>query len=353
MIPSAPDPVPTPTAPAPAVSMLRLLGGFQVSQALYVAARARIADRLADGPRTVAELAEAADLRPELLRRLLRTLAAEGVFGYDEPQDRVTLGPLGHTLRTGAPGSVRNVALMWMETHYRPFAGLWQTLHDGIPAAQAELGMPFFDWLGKDPARIATFSGAMGDMMRTVRADALAAVRLDGVRTLVDIGGADGTALAELALREPRLRGTVFDLPHVVAAAPALLRDRGVADRITTEGGDFFTAVPAGADCYLACFVLHDWNDAQALRILGRVHEAAAPDARLLLVETVVGEGTPPEVATLLDLTMLGMLDGRERTRDDWRTLLADADFRLDRVLATGGPMCVVEATRMPRTARV
>ncbi|MGW7418178.1 methyltransferase, partial [Streptomyces sp. NPDC054863] len=211
-------PPPASTATAPAVSMLRLLGGFQISQALYVTARAGIADRLAAGRRTVPELTEGTGLRPELLRRLLRTLAAEGVFGYDEALDSVTLGALGHTLRTDVPESVRNVALMWMETHYRPFAGLWATLHDGIPAAEAELGMPFFDRLAKDPAGVATFSGAMGDLMRAVRADALAALELDDVRTLVDIGGADGTALAELAVRHPQLRGTVFDLPHVVEA---------------------------------------------------------------------------------------------------------------------------------------
>ncbi|MGW7418451.1 methyltransferase, partial [Streptomyces sp. NPDC054863] len=131
----------------------------------------------------------------------------------------------------------------------------------------------------------------------------------------------------------------------------ALLRGRGVEDRISAVGGDFFTAVPSGADCYLACFVLHDWNDEQAARILGRIHEAAAPGARLFLVETVLGEGTPPEIATLLDLTMMGMLDGRERTREDWRSLLDGAGYRLDRIRGTGGPMCVIEASRMPRTA--
>ena len=134
--------------------------------------------------------------------------------------------------------SVRNVALMWMETHYLPFAELFGTLVDGVPAAERALGMPFFDWIGQNFGSVDTFSAAMAELLRAVR-------------------------------------GTVFDLPHVVAAAPAVLERHGVADRIGAEGGDIFAAVPAGADCSLACFILHDWNDEQATRILGRIHEAA------------------------------------------------------------------------------
>ncbi|ATL32348.1 methyltransferase [Streptomyces formicae] len=342
---SAPGPA-TPTR-TPAVAILRLLGGFQISQALYVAARAGIADELCDGARRVPRVAEATGLRPDLLRRLLRTLSVEQVFTYDESQDSVALGPLGHTLRGDTDESVRDIALMWMETHYRPFAQLWATLHDGVPAAERELGKPFFDWLGEDADRVAGFTSAMGNMMRAIRQDALDAIDLRDVEHLVDIGGADGTAIASLARRHPRLRGTVFDLPHVVTAAPATLAVQGLADRIDTSGGDFFQAVPAGADAYLACFILHDWNDKQSTRILERVHEAAAPGARLYLVETVIGKGPAPEIATMLDLTMMGMLDGRERTPQDWRALLAGAGFRLTGIVETAGPMCVVEAVKV------
>ncbi|CAM5240006.1 hydroxyneurosporene-O-methyltransferase [Streptomyces spiroverticillatus] len=331
---------------APAVAMLRLLGGFQLSQALYVVARAGVCDRLADGPRPVAELAGATGLRPELLRRLVRTLAGEDVFAYDAGRDTVALGRLGHTLCGEGEDSLRDVALMWMDTHYRPFARLWSTVHDGVPAADREYGEPFFDWLAREPERVSGFSAAMASLMRTVRRDALDGVDLSGVRRLVDIGGADGTALASLARRYPDLRGTVFDLPHVVAEAPALLAREGVADRVDTEGGDFFAAVPAGADAYLACFILHDWSDERCGRILDAVRAASAPGARLFLVETVFGEGAAPEVAALLDLTMMAMLDGRERTRADWAALLGDNGFRLDGITQTTSPMCVIAATR-------
>ncbi|WP_079074679.1 methyltransferase [Streptomyces atriruber] len=329
---------------APAVAMLRLLGGFQVSQALYVVARAGVADQLADGPRPVAEVAAAAGVRPDLLRRLVRTLAAEQVFAFDAAQDTVGLGPLGHTLCTDAADSLRDVALMWMDTHYGPFAGLWSTLHDGVPAAEREFGKPLFDWLAEEQDRLDGFTAAMGNLL-ALRQDALDSLDLRKVHHLVDIGGADGTALAELARRHEWLWGTVFDLPHVVTAAAPVLREAGVSDRIGTWGGDFFESVPPGADAYLACFILHDWNDEQCATLLDRVHEAAGTGARLFLVETVLDEGAAPEVATLLDLTMMGMLEGRERSRADWQSLLTGSGFRLDRVVQTGGPMCVLEAT--------
>ncbi|MFJ4091495.1 methyltransferase [Kitasatospora sp. NPDC089913] len=336
------------TTQAPAVATLRLLGGFQVSQALYVAARAGVADRLLDGPVALGVLADSVGLRPDPLRRILRVLGSEDVFAFDQQQDVVALGPLGHTLVTGGADSVRSIALAWMETHYAPFAELWGTATTGVPAAELAFGRPFFDWLGQDSARTATFTAAMADFTLAVRRHAFSRVELDGVGTVVDVGGADGTVLAGLAERYPAVRGVVFDLPHVVRGAEAVVRARGVGDRISVVGGDFFVEVPSG-DCYLACFVLHDWSDEQAARILARIREAAAvADARLVLVETVLDVGPAPQVAQLLDLTMLGLVAGRERTTGDWRRLLAGSGFRLERVRVTEGPMCVIEARRLP-----
>jgi O-methyltransferase domain len=333
---------------AAAPAMLRLLGGFQISQALYVAARAGLADQLLDGPMPLSELATASGLRLDPLTRIVQVLAVEGVFAIDADTGLVRLGTLGRTLASGVPESLRNVALTWMETHYPAFGELWRTAETGRSAAELAFGMPFFDWLSEDPARVGVFTAAMTDFAGAIRQDAMDAVELGGVRTVVDIGGADGVVLAALARRYPKLRGTVFDLPHVVAAAPEVLRAQGVDDRITAAGGDFFAEVPSG-DCYLACFILHDWSDEQARQILARIHQAASvPEARLVLVEAVLDQGGAPEVARLLDLTMLGMLTGRERSAADWRALLVGSGFRLNRIRATAGPMCVIEATRIP-----
>ncbi|GAA1959152.1 methyltransferase [Kitasatospora viridis] len=332
----------------PAVDMLRLLGGFQLSQALFVVARAGVADQLVAGPRPLTELAAAVGLRPEPLARILHVLAAEEVFTVDAERALVGLGRLGPTLVSGGPESLRNIALAWEQTHYRAFGELWGTALTGVPAADLAYGKPFFDHLGEHPAQVATFTAAMTDFARAIRHHALDAVELAGAQFVVDIGGADGAVLAELARREPGLRGTVLDLPHVVAAAPEVLRAAGVADRITATAGDFFAALPP-ADCYLACFILHDWSDERATRILDRVHRAAtAPDTRLVVVDTVLDGGTVPEVATLLDLTMLGMLTGRERTAAAWRALFTAGGFELTEIRPTPGPMCVLEARRVP-----
>lgn len=331
----------------PALDMLRLLGGFQISQALYVVARTAIADQLVAGPVPIARLAEFAGVREDMLRRVVRSLAAESVFIYDADEDIVGLGLLGPTLVSESPGSVRNVALMWMQTHYLAFAELEGTLHDGVPAAEHAHGRPFYAWLGDDPARTSIFSAAMADLMRVMRRDALASLSFDGVRRVVDVGGADGTVLGGLATRHLHLRGTVFDLPHVVAAAPGVLRELGVGERIDTAAGDAFVAVPPDADCYLACGVLQGWNDEQASHALARIHEAAAPDTRLVIVDMVVGESSAPQLVGLLDLTMMAMSGGRGRTARDWQNLLTAAGFRLDQI-SPHGPVCVIEASPQP-----
>ncbi|MEW2352877.1 methyltransferase [Spirillospora sp. NPDC029432] len=328
-----------------AVEMMNLLGGFMISQGLFAAARLGVADELVDGPRPVGEVAAAVGARPEPLRRLLRTLAVHGVFRLDG--DEAALGPLGGTLASGTPESLRNMALMWMETHYAPFGDLHRTLVDGRPAVEHHHGVPFFEWLGRAPERTALFSAAMSDALRALRMGALDGIDLSWAATVVDVGGADGAVLAELAARYPRLRGTVFDLPEVAASAAERLAAAGVADRVGAVGGDFFESVPAGADAYLACLILHDWDDERASRILRGVHAAAPAGARLILMDVVLPERDVPPAAALLDLTMMGILGGRERTEEDWRALLGGAGFALDRVLRPPGPCAVLETTRV------
>ena len=325
--------------------MLRLLGGFQMSQALYVVARLGVADHLLEGPRSVAEVARRTGVDPDPMRRLLRLTATEGVFVLDGGADTVALGPLGSSLATDTPDSLRAVAMMWMETHYAPFAELWQTVHDGRTAAEHHFGRPFFDWLTDQPGQVAQFSRAMADLVGA-RAGTLAALEVAGTRHLVDVGGADGAVLAHLAAAHPHLHGTVFDLPHVATGATERLAAQGLTSRVGAVGGDFFHDVPAGADHYLACSVLHDWNDEQALRILRAVHAAAEPDARLTLVEVVLPEEDPPPTAALLDITMMAMAGGRERTRGQWADLLRRGGFTLREVTRPPGPFCLVEATR-------
>jgi hypothetical protein len=320
-----------------------MLAGFQLSQALYVAARLGVPDALAAGPRPIAALAAELGVDRASLARLVRTLTAVGVFRSEGP-GRYGLGPLGPTLTTGTPGSVRDLAIMWLETHYGAFGRLLDGVRQGRPAADLHYGEPFFSWLGRHPDHVARFTGAMADLTASLKAPALARFDLGDARLVVDVGGADGAVLAQLLADAPAVKGIVYDLPHVVGAADDLLARHDLADRVRGEGGDFFTGVPAGGDLYVLAFVLHDWSDAECVRILANVRRAMAPGGRLALIEFVVPDGDEPHPAKMIDLTMLGMLTGQERTRDQWATVLGLAGFELTGIATAEGEVSIIDA---------
>jgi hypothetical protein len=324
--------------------MVQLLAGFQISQALYAAAVLGVADHLSAGPVPVEVLAGQAGAHAPSLRRLLRTLAGAGVFTEPEP-GVFGLTPLGQTLTRTRPGSMRDLAIMWMETHYAPFGELVHTVRTGQPAAGHLYGQPFFAWLAGQPEQAARFTSAMADLTDGIKAAAIPSLPLDGAQTVVDVGGADGAMLAAVLTAHPGLQGVLFDLPRVVAEAPKALAERGVADRVECVGGDFFDSVPAGADTYLVSFVLHDWPDDEARRMLANIAAAGGPGARLMMVEFVVPPGDTPHMSKMIDLTMLGMLAGQERAEDQWHDLLSTAGFAGIGIRETGTPLSVIHAT--------
>ena len=330
----------------PPVQMVQLLSGFQVSQALYVAAKIGVADRLVDGPVPVTQLATRLDADPLALSRLLRTLSSLGVFNETEP-GTFGLTPLGATLVSGREGSMRDLALMWMETHYAPFAGLLDTVRTGQCAATQHYGQPFFSWLASQPEQVDQFSRAMANLTDGIKAGAIAGYDFPDTGTIVDVGGADGALLAKVLDTAPNTTGIVFDLPHVVAEAAATLKSYGLGDRLTSEGGDFFESVPAGAETYLLSMVLHDWNDTDATRLLANIRTAAVPGARVIAFELIMPTGDQPHMSKMIDLTMLGMLNGRERTDSEMRALFEDAGLIYDGATPTPTPISIVEA-RVP-----
>lgn len=326
----------------PPVQMVQMLAGFQISQALYVAAGLGVADRLVDGPRPVGEIAAATGAHAPSLYRVLRTLSSLGVFTEPTP-GCFALTPLGQTLTTDHPSSMRDLAIVWMETHYTPFARLTDTVRTGAPAADLTYGVPFFDWLAAHPEHASRFTGAMANLTDGIKHGAIAALRLQGIRTLVDVGGADGTVLASVLAGHPDMAGVLLDLPHVVAEAPKTLAARGVTERVTCVGGDFFTSVPAG-DGYLFSMVLHDWDDEASTRLLRNVAAAGGPGAQLVLVEFVVPSGEAPHMSKMIDLTMLGMLTGCERGESEWCALLTAAGFDQIEITSTPTPLSIIRA---------
>lgn len=333
-------------APPPPVQMVQMLAGFQVSQALYVAAKIGVADHLVDGPAPVDRLASTIDADPLALGRLLRTLASLGVFSETEP-GTFGLTPLGSTLVTDGEGSMRDLALMWMETHYEPFGGLLDTVRTGRCAATEHYGQPFFSWLGGQPEQVDRFSRAMANLTDGIKAGAIASHDFSGSGTIADVGAADGALLAMILGSTPDATGIAFDLPHVVTEAAATLKGYGLGERLTAQSGDFFESVPGGADTYLLSMVLHDWNDEDATRILTNIRRAARPGARILSFELVMPAGDQPHMSKMIDLTMLGMLTGRERSDAEMRALFEGAGLIYDRAVTTPTPISIIEA-RVP-----
>jgi hypothetical protein len=333
--------------PSPQERMVQLLAGFQVSQAHYTVAELDVASALLAGPRPVDDLAGEVRADPHALRRVLRSLTGLGLFTSAGP-DRFAVTPLGATLAAGTPGSVRDLALTWMQTHYGPFGELLETVRSGVPAATGYYGRPFFAWLSERPEQVARFTGAMADLAAGIKAGAVAGYSLPGGRTVVDVGGADGVLLLSLlaADPDPERRGIVFDLPHVVPAARARVAEHPVADRVEVIAGDFFQSVPRG-DTYFLSMILHDWDDRAATRILANLAAAGGPGARLVSLELIIPDDDAPHLSRMLDLTMLGMLTGRERTAAELTDLLSAGGFRLDRIRPGAGPMSVVEATAL------
>jgi O-methyltransferase domain/Dimerisation domain len=324
--------------------MVLLLGGFRISQALYAAAVLGVGDQLVAGPEPVEVLAERSGAHPPSLYRLLRTLASVGVF--TEPGPGVfALTPLAQMLTTSQPGSMRDLAIMFMETHYAPFGDLLHTIRTGQPAAEHLYDQPFFGWLSDHPEQASRYTAAMANLTGAFKPAAIAALPLDGAQSIVDLGGADGTVLAAILAAHPDVRGVLFDLPHVITDAPGVFAKHGVADRVDCIAGDFFESVPPGADAYLASLVLHDWPDQQAQRILANIAEAGGVGARLLVLDFVVPPGDVPHMAKISDLNMLAMMGGKERTGTEWRELLAAAGFTGIGIRNTDTPFSVIQAT--------
>jgi len=331
----------------PPAAMMGLITGYWVSQAIGVVALLGVADHLAAGPRPSDELARLVGADPQALYRVLRLLASIGVFAEATPGS-FRLTPLGETLRSDAPGSVRNFAIT--ETapgHWLPWGRLHESVRSGQPMAHEALGMELFDWYAQNPGEAGFFNAAMGNLSALAAGELVQVYDFSAVRTVADVGGAHGVLLAAVLRANPAARGILFDLPHVIATARDVIAAEGLADRCELVSGDFFAAVPDGADLHLLKQIVHDWDDERATRLLSNCHRALTSGGKLLLVEMVVPADNRPSPAQAMDLNMLVILGGRERTEAEYRRLLADAGFRLERVIPTHSPFSVIEATRV------
>ena len=334
-------------ATSSALELARLIDSYLTTQLLYVAARLGVTDVLADGPRTGAEVAAAVGADPAALTRVLRGLTLDGVLA-EEDGGRFALTAVGERLREGVSGSLRAAALARGELYWSAAAGLLRAVTEGGTAFEHAHGEPFFAHLAADAEREAAFQASMADRAQREAADVVAAYDFGGLGALVDVGGGSGVLLETILRAVPELRGVLLDRPEAVARARARLAAAGLDGRAECVAGDFFDAVPPGADAYLLSRVLHDWHDADARRILTTCRAAMPAGARLLVVDAIVPERVHdgPE-AVRMDLHMLILFGARERTEAQFAGLLAGAGLHLRRVVATGSPagLSVLEAT--------
>jgi hypothetical protein len=328
---------------SPRDNLLRMTNAYEASQAIHVAATLGIADLLEDEPRSAEDLAKATGTHAPTLYRILRALASVGVFA-EQTDGRFGLTPSAEYLRSDVPGSIRAWAmLIGRPSFWTSWGHLLHSAGDGEPAFPELYGTNIWEYLAAHPKESAIFGAAMTSLSAGVVEAVVQSYDFSGVGTLVDVGGGEGAILAEILAANPALRGVLFDLPHVVAGAKDRLEQAGVADRCKVVVGSFFETLPEGVDAYLLKSIIHDWDDAAAIEILRKCRTGIADTGRLLVVERVIQPGNEPDRAKFSDLYMLVALGGRERTAEEFRSLLAKARFRLTDVIDTGSTFYVIE----------
>jgi hypothetical protein len=324
---------------------MRLVTGFWLSRAVWLAARLRLADAVGAGPATPDEVAEATGASPDATERLLRALASAELFELDD-DGRYRPTPAGELLRSDHPSSQRAlIDVVIGGDHYEAWGSLEEAVRSGRTAFEVRHGASWIEYYSANPDAGRAFAEAMSGTTRAFEDAIVAADPFPAFRFAVDVGGSHGSLLRRLLERNPDARGVVLDLPEVIAGWPP--GAAGELDgRFTGIGGDFFESVPEGGDLYLLKLILHDWDDERAETILRRVHEAVASDGRLAIVDTVLPESPIPEhPGWLADLNMLAMTGGRERTAAEFATLLERTGWRLERVVPTRSLLSVVLAS--------
>ena len=324
--------------------LIQIGSAYWASQMLLVAAQLSLADRLAGGAKSAAELAQDLELHATSLHRFMRSLAGMGILTQVGDQT-FALTALGEALKTDAPGSAcASILTLAGPIGTKSWERLLYSLQTGKTGFEQAFGKPLFDYLAQNEAEASLFSETMVGFHGAEPAAVAAAYDFDGLGSIVDVGGATGNLLVHILERHKRPRGVLFDLPHVVTDAPALISAHGLSDRISIESGSFFERVPGGHDAYILSHVIHDWDEAQCQTILGNCRRAMGPRSRLLIVEMVLPDGDAPHPGKMLDMMMLVGPGGQERTAGEYATLLSRADFRLTRVVPTKSAVSVVEA---------
>jgi hypothetical protein len=335
-----------PVALPPGAQIMQMLFGKHITYSLSAVARLGVADHIGKTPVSIDHLAQAVNAHAPSLYRVMRLLASLGVF-QETVHGHFALTPVGELLRTDAPGSMRYPAIQFGDPWAtRPFEYFTDCVRTGGEGVTMAWGKGIFDLFADIPEQAEAFHRSMTNVSGMEGAAILEAYDFSGVRRMADVGGGHGALLASIVQRNPDMHGVVYDLPAVVAG---ISRDQigECGGRLEIEAGNFFERVPGGCDAYLLKHIIHDWDDDRSRRILKLIGSQLPPGGRVLVCEMMISDQPVPEMAKLLDIEMLVLTEGgRERTETEFRDLFASAGLRLNRIVRTRQPTCILEAVR-------
>ena len=324
-------------------ALFEMATAYWLSQAIYVAAKLGIADLLRNGPQSCVALATSTGSDAPSLFRLMRALSSVGIFAH-LGRGHFALSRLAERLQTGVHGSLRAMVITIGEIHYQACGSLLHSVQTGSPAFNTVFGASLFDYLQQNTDAADAFNQGMANVSSMLAYAVLMAYDFAGISSIVDVGGGQGKLLEKILQFNPDITGTVFDTASTIEGAQQGFGGDVRKRRCSYVVGDFFTSVPQGADAYLLCGVIHDWDDRRALRILRNCRRAMTEKGRLLIVDMVVPDTDATSFSKLLDLNMLAMTGGRERTQAEFRALLDAADYKLTRIIPTMAPQSIIEA---------
>jgi hypothetical protein len=324
----------------PPPALFQMATSYWVSQAIYVAAKLGVADFLVDGPQSSVALAAATRSEPSSLFRLLRALSSVGVFSQ-QGKDCFALTRSAAALRSDVPGSLRDILITVGEIHYQACGELLHSVQTGKPAFTKVFGTNLFDYLQQNTDASEAFNRGMTNLSSLLAHAALLAYDFSGIPSIVDVGGGEGELLRKILELNPKITGVVLDLPNAVESEHRASTDGARCSHVI---GNFFDSVPEGADAYLLCGVVHDWDDDHAIRILSNCRKAMTRCGRVLIVDMIVPDTNSASFSKLLDLNMMVMTGGRERTKAEFHALCSAADYRVTRIIPTMAPQSIIEA---------
>jgi hypothetical protein len=324
--------------------MLQIISGFWISRAVYVIGKLGIPDLLQTGPKTAAELASATNTHAPSLFRILRALVSVGVLNSSDGE-RFAQTPLSETLVTDAPGSLRWFAISELgQEHYPAWGNVMHSVKTGEIAFDNFFGVDIWKYFQQNPEDAAVFNNSMSNITAAANEAITSLYDFSQFGTLVDVGGGHGGLITSILKQNPELKGVLFDAPEVIEGARPKIEAAGLADRLETVAGNFFQSVPAGGDAYIMKWIIHDWDDEKSNTILRNCRSQMPANGKLILVDSVVPETNEPHFSKFIDLNMLVMTGGKERTEKEFAQLLADAGFKLLRVIPTDLPTSIIEA---------